>query len=301
MTGNLELVRLLVERRANVNIYGAAPLTQAVKSKEKELVTYLIHQGANIHAETAQKTGWTALHSAYSDANMIRLLLDHESEIDANSRDGTVLYLAVWSNYLDSVKLLIQRGADIEARMTSSGFADQGYTPLLAAAKRGHAEVFRLLLEAGAKIDARGVDNRPMLHHVVHSGKDNMLEIALQYNLALDETDDEGNTALHFATTFLRQPDHRIRRLVNRGASLDVPNLREYTALCSAIEAGGFGLAEFLISKSANVNVSPGGKTTPLHLACSSGNVEVVKRLVSSGARVDAKVEARLSTPLQVA
>ena len=44
------------------------------------------------------------------------------------------------------MRLLLKHGAEVDARE-----AKQGWTPLMAASKKGHSEVVKLLIAAGAK------------------------------------------------------------------------------------------------------------------------------------------------------
>ncbi|HEV2547810.1 MAG TPA: ankyrin repeat domain-containing protein [Stellaceae bacterium] len=59
------------------------------------------------------------------------------------------LHFAAGDGDLETVKRLLQQGADLNA------FDDLGWTPLIHAAKRGHVDVVRCLLAAGAQVDAR--------------------------------------------------------------------------------------------------------------------------------------------------
>ncbi|RPB21249.1 ankyrin, partial [Terfezia boudieri ATCC MYA-4762] len=59
----------------------------------------------------------------------------------------TALYSAAYSGHADVVRLLLEKGANIEATRS-----DDGATALDSAAYSGHADVVRLLLEKGANI-----------------------------------------------------------------------------------------------------------------------------------------------------
>lgn len=59
------------------------------------------------------------------------------------------LHYAVWQKHVDAVRLLLVRGADINA------IDDCGYSALHLAAEHGYLELTQLLLDMGAKVDHR--------------------------------------------------------------------------------------------------------------------------------------------------
>ena len=64
----------------------------------------------------------------------------------------TPLLIAAYKGHTEIVKVLIAAGANIEA------IDDEGYTPLEVAARNGHVEVVKLLLEKGAKVDFDNIE-----------------------------------------------------------------------------------------------------------------------------------------------
>lgn len=87
----------------------------------------------------------------------VRLLLESGVDADAQGAYGQMegwfaLAFAAQSNHLELVRLLIERGANLQA-------SDKiGFTSLMYAARDGHLEIARLLLDAGARCSA--VDHR---------------------------------------------------------------------------------------------------------------------------------------------
>jgi uncharacterized protein len=63
------------------------------------------------------------------------------------------------------VKLLINAGADVNAAETRYGM-----TPLARAARNGHLEVIKVLLDSGADRDARIKDGRSAMQLAQHYG-----------------------------------------------------------------------------------------------------------------------------------
>jgi ankyrin repeat protein len=83
------------------------------------------------------------------------LLRRDPSSVASFSHDGwTALHLAAFFGHHDLAALLIERGADVNARSKSETFAREN-TPLHAAAANRHLEVARLLVERGADVNAR--------------------------------------------------------------------------------------------------------------------------------------------------
>ena len=92
------------------------------------LVKTLVARDADVN-----KPGWTALHYAASNGHVavIEFLLDHSAYIDAESPNGTTpLMMAAMYGSPESVKVLIQAGADLQIKnqlgMTALDFAVRG-------------------------------------------------------------------------------------------------------------------------------------------------------------------------------
>src|SRR5687767_13301392 len=73
----------------------------------------------------------------------------------------TPLIAAVAWDWTDGVRLLLKAGADIEAR------ASEGKTALMAGASSGRPETVSILLDAGAKVNARSARGATALHYCV--------------------------------------------------------------------------------------------------------------------------------------
>lgn len=88
------------------------------------------------------------------DVETISRILDEDAEAIhcLNELGNQPLHEACWGKHLQTVMLLVQRGADVNAR------GDFGQTPLHFAVRDGGEEVLglvRMLLEAGADVMAR--------------------------------------------------------------------------------------------------------------------------------------------------
>ena len=77
---------------------------------------------------------------------------------------NTVLHRVAWGGHQATARLLLDRGAEIEAQ----DFGHQ--TPLRRAALRGHEATVGLLLNCGADIEAKGLVSKTPLHLAAFGG-----------------------------------------------------------------------------------------------------------------------------------
>jgi ankyrin repeat protein len=103
--------------------------------------------------------GFTALHLAafFGKSEATRILLDSGASVHARGRNDLAnqpLHAAAAGRHIEVCRVLVAAGADVNA--TQHG----GSTPLHAAAEHGDVELAELLLSAGADPTARAQDGR---------------------------------------------------------------------------------------------------------------------------------------------
>ena len=76
-----------------------------------------------------------------------------------NSWGRTPLHYAVLEGNLNRVTELLDKGADVNALIPSQYSFQKGMSSLYVAANKGHLEIVKLLLERGAHLDKRVVEN----------------------------------------------------------------------------------------------------------------------------------------------
>ena len=110
---------------------------------------------------------------AAKSANIARLrelLTEDVSLLDARDKDGsTPLHCAVWKGHEDVVRFLIEAGADVNAQNENDHW---GTTPLHAAAHANQKGIAEMLIERGADINAVDREGRtPLFHTTFHKAK----------------------------------------------------------------------------------------------------------------------------------
>jgi ankyrin repeat protein len=115
--------------------------------------------------------------AAIGDVSRLRVLLDDDACLGtAWSEDGfTPLHFAAFFGHPEAARLLVDRGADLEARSTNQQFALDA-APLHSASAAGQREVCEVLLDAGADVNA-----------VQHGGYTALLDAAANQNEELVE------------------------------------------------------------------------------------------------------------------
>lgn len=94
-----------------------------------------------------------------------------------------------------------------------------------------------------------------------------------------------------------------VGRLLESGARINDVNNLGTTALLCACKNGYYSIAEMLIKKGAEINVSENNNCgfTPLMAACQSGNEQMVRLLLTHGADPNAKLKGSRWTALMLA
>jgi ankyrin repeat protein len=157
--GDAASVELLLTHGADVKAAGEPALAMSVVTRCARCFDLLIQREMEKDAYTGALTEVAGL----GDLKAVRALLDHGAAVNAVDPFGrTPLMYAAGSDILplDSVKLLVERGADVNARDAHKGAGDSGLTVLDIASLRGDTPVVEFLKKSGAK---PGPESTPVL------------------------------------------------------------------------------------------------------------------------------------------
>lgn len=149
--GDLEVVDALLAKGATVDArdqWGANPLQQAASSGHVEVLRLLLRRGADLH--TPYHDGRSVLNFAIRGGQLagVKALLDAGADLQSKQSVFTPLAFACFEGTTPMVKLLVQRGADVEQTIDYQGL--QGATPLMLAAQAGKVKMIEALLAGGA-------------------------------------------------------------------------------------------------------------------------------------------------------
>lgn len=181
--GQVATVKYLIERGADTEIGYEEwrPLSVSAKNGHVEVVKVLLESG-RIQIDAATKGGETALYKAsrYGHADVVKLLLDAGADTEVGYGEWRSLSVSAYYGYVGVVKALLESG-----RVQIDATTKDGETALYKASLKGHADVVKLLLDAGAD-PLKGYKGWTSLHVAVDEGHVEAAEILLDYGASLD-------------------------------------------------------------------------------------------------------------------
>lgn len=135
--------------------------------------------------------------------------------------------------------MLLDLGADANAATDG-----RGITPLHVAARGGHADVVRLLLEWGARVDAPTAEGQTPLMFAVAARREPVVRLLLDHGANVRATDRAGATPLHWAAQECAEAV--ARWWLDQGAPVDARDTRGETPRDWATRAGCAGMVRVL-------------------------------------------------------
>ncbi|XP_077126764.1 transient receptor potential cation channel subfamily A member 1 [Ranitomeya variabilis] len=285
----------------------------------------------------------TALHCASKCGHLelMLMIINQTSEEALNTLDdkgSTPLHWAVFKNQVDSVKVLLSRGANpnilnyyrmsplhmaiqmhhnniVEALLDNTTTnvnleGDLGNTPIMQACYKENPEALLMLLNHGAKLCKRNKIGCFPIHMSVFTGSLKCMELVLkkgeEFGFSIEDhinfTDNEKSSPLHVAVQNGRL--EVVKACIGYGAKIDRKQIDNATPLHFAATQGATEIVKFMVSSYTGENnildLPDGNKETPLHKSCLFDHVELAQYLISMGANVDS-VDNELRTPLLMA
>ena len=250
----------------------AARMMEALRNGERQAFSRMLQD----HPDAANRSGFggfTPLMYAvlYGDANSVRLLLERGADPNLrNLSKASALMYAV--DDADKTRLLLDRGADANAR------SDEGQTPLLIAVL-GHANadaVVRLLLDRGADVKLTSPTGGTVLATAGFSGNKQLLELLLERGAE--------RTPLPLSQAVQSGCSPCVELLMKFAGQQDLN-----AALTSAVRAGDLPLTRMLLDHGAK---APANMVSTLALVPQLPPLDVVKALLDRGADIHANTNA---------
>jgi ankyrin repeat protein len=255
--GNEALVRVLIERGANVNaksVDGSTALHAAVHADRPSILDLLLRKGADVAARDRYGVTPLAMASLTGDAALIARLLDAGADPNTTDPTGeTALMTAARVGALPALGVLLDRGARVDAREPQFE-----QTALMIAVRENHPEAVRALIDHGARVDA-------------HTRKGSVPPFVPPCKGTGCGSEGVG---------------------INRGGLPDRGRRSEIkggmTPLLYAARDGRTAAAQLLVAAGADIEASDANGIGPLLMALLNNNLDVARVLLEQGADVNA-------------
>ncbi|MEO6080271.1 MAG: ankyrin repeat domain-containing protein [Steroidobacteraceae bacterium] len=326
---NSAAVQILLKAGADVNALterDVSPLSLAIANANVGLVDLLLKAGAN--PNQPEPTGETLLMMAAQIGTLpvVNMLLQRGVEVDARERSfgQTALMFAARAGHPEVVAALLAKGAQPNVATTvgsapqfvkpnsQAGFgfgigilrggvpadrgrrepAPGGLTPLHYAARHNHVEVAKLLLQAGAKVNAREANDITPLLMAVGSANVATALFLLEHGGDVNAVDWYGRTPLWEAVNVRNLYVHNsnLRNGIDRASMLPLINaLLKAGANVNARTKETPPVRQYLLPTTGTLEWVDFTGQTPFLAAALAGDLTVMKLLLESGAdpRID--------------
>ncbi len=250
--GDVAAVKALVEKTPElthaVDAEGDSLLHHAAAGGNPELVSFLIDQGAAIDLAGSGKHTPLQRAAAFDRAKAVAVLLERKAALELRNDYGrTALILCARERgQVETARILIAAGADVNAEDRF------GSTPLELAAWRAKRELVDSLMAKGARLPEPGEKWYVMLGSAASEGLDSLF-------------------------------------LPLAAKSADLKKSIGNDLIFTAAQGGSETIVDFLLDKGYDPKPSDRFGWTPLHYAARDGRTGILRLLIEKGAAIDAR------------
>ncbi|KAI0833055.1 hypothetical protein F5Y06DRAFT_185254 [Hypoxylon sp. FL0890] len=279
---NWDIVAVILERRAGLNCDDVFyEAATGTESQDKLLETIWEYTGGSISRDKLNESLYDA--TDREKESTVKLLLK-KFRADPNATGveyGNALTAAAYDGTINIIRLLLDAGADVNA---PEGWAIQ------TAATEGHYDVVVELLKHGADVNAftknENFEAGTALQGACEAGKTDIVSLLLEHNA--NPNLGGGSDAPPLLAAAMRAEEDILELLVKAKAQLDVIGGTDTSAtpLISAAAYMPRSSLQLLLDAGADINLPDNDGDTALIVAASRGDEEALSFLLDSGADI---------------
>lgn len=204
--GQTDQVKVMLDKGMDINDinkHGKTPLMLAAAAGHTDTVLTLIERNALLDAKDID--GMTALieAAAAGHASTVKVLIDNKADINITNKYGaTALTNSVFFGHVEATRTLLSSAVRLNEETTENAFliaaglgnpsvmddllkygvdinarGKQGRTALMAAVNFGHIEAVKFLLQKGANLAIRDLDNLNVMDIAEDNGSKEIIEL----------------------------------------------------------------------------------------------------------------------------
>jgi ankyrin repeat protein len=340
---DVEMVDLLIRAGARITAKtreGVTPLQLAATNGSAAMIDRLLKAGAQVNEPlTAVRDTALMMAARTGTAAAMRVLIEAGADVNAKETWGgtTALMWAVSEGHAEAARMLIAAGADVNAKSNyvaaANGrgfegrtpvasrtdtkleeFASGSLTPLMLAAREGNVELSRILVGAGADVNAAAGDGKTALTLAIFNGNYDVASFLVDSKADVNKADlqrftplfyavDRRNmeTAPNFPWMVTADPLPLIRKLLEGGANPNAlvnntprarmregsPRIVFATALMRAAFAADLELVKLLLDRGADPHILSRDHENMLSAAAGLGFIHGYHRGKSPAERLE--------------
>ena len=254
----------------------AIALAEAARNAEVEVVRALLH--VSEYSTSSLENALIAASSGGDEAVLELLIIHTAQHCEDFHWPPVLLCQAALSGLEHAVKVLLKHGASLKSAVTLHDL-----TPLHLAARHGHAEVVKVLLENEANLTARDKNGLTPLHTASEYSRAPVVNLLLDAHADCNATNNDGDTALVLAC---RNGSHMVVRRLLSKPECQIGFIRQgrWPALSISSYFGFYKCAQLLLENHADTEIQESEIGTPLYHAALNGHLELCQLLLEHGA-----------------
>ncbi|MFZ3102250.1 MAG: ankyrin repeat domain-containing protein, partial [Desulfitobacteriaceae bacterium] len=171
---DLAVVTLFLQAGADANLTNSDKETALMIAADKsypEICKLLLDQGADLNARDSQDRTALGIATSRGKSEIVKLLLDRGADANSKNKGVPLLVTAIQQGKADIAKVLLNKGADIDAKGSDAD------TLLTLAIANNQLETVKLLLKAGVNVNVKvGKNNETALTRAAYQADIDILK-----------------------------------------------------------------------------------------------------------------------------